>query len=74
MIVATENRLSLKIWFLLKQYSMVRFNGMTNGLENRLVTDLLRAVRMGNDDAALTAYKKWIDIVERESREESHDS
>jgi GntR family transcriptional regulator, transcriptional repressor for pyruvate dehydrogenase complex len=74
MIVATENRLSLKIWFLLKQYSMVRFDAMTHGVENPLVKDMLQAVRAGNDHAALAAYKKWIDVVERERREESNDS
>ena len=41
MIVATGNRLSLKIWFLLKQYSKVPFDEMTQELENTLVTDLL---------------------------------
>ena len=34
MIVATGNRLSLKIWFLLKQYSKVPFDEMTQELEN----------------------------------------
>lgn len=73
-IVAAENRLSLKIWFLLKQYSMVRFDAMTYGVENSLVKDMLQAVRTGNDSAALVAYKKWIDVVERERREERNDS
>ena len=73
-IVATENRLSLKIWFLLKQYSMVRFDAMTHGVENSLVKEMLQAVRAGNESAALAAYKKWIDVVERERREERNDS
>lgn len=73
-IVAAENRLSLKIWFLLKQYSMVRFDAMTYGVENSLVKDMLQAFRTGNDSAALVAYKKWIDVVERERREERNDS
>lgn len=73
-IVAAENRLSLKIWFLLKQYSMVRFDAMTYGVENSLVKDMLQAVRTGNDSAGLVAYKKWIDVVERERREERNDS
>ncbi len=44
MIVATGNRLSLKIWFLLKQYSKVPFGEMTREVENELVTNLLRGV------------------------------
>ena len=74
MIVATENRLSLKIWFLLKQYSMAPFEDMTQQVENGLVTDLLRGVVTGDEIMALKAYKKWIDIVERERGEDSNDS
>ena len=74
MIVATENRLSLKIWFLLKQYSMAPFGDMTQEVENELVTDLLRGVVTGDELMALKAYKKWIDIVERERGEDSNDS
>jgi len=74
MIVATENRLSLKIWFLLKQYSIVPFGDMTQGVETGLVTDLLRGVIAGEEEKALKAYKKWIDIVERERGEDSNDS
>ena len=53
---------------------MVRFDAMTHGVENSLVTDMLQAVRAGNDSTALAAYKKWIDVVERERREERNDS
>lgn len=74
MIVATENRLSLKVWFLLKQYSIVPFGDMTQGVENGLVTDLLRGVIAGDEAKALKAYKKWIDIVERERGEDRNDS
>lgn len=74
MIVATENRLSLKIWFLLKQYSMAPFQDMTQEVEAELVTGLLRGVVAGDEVMALKAYKKWIDIVERERGEDSNDS
>lgn len=74
MIVATENRLSLKIWFLLKQYSMAAFDDMTQETENILVTKLLRGIVDGDEEMALQAYLKWIDIVERERGEDSNGS
>ena len=74
MIVATENRLSLKIWFLLKQYSMAAFGDMTTQVESILVTDLLRGIVSGDEEMALKAYKKWIDIVERERGDDSNGS
>lgn len=68
MIVATENRLSLKIWFLLKQYSKVPFNEMTNGVENELVVRLLSGLFAGDELSALNSYRDWIDLVEGERR------
>ncbi|WP_438311469.1 FadR/GntR family transcriptional regulator [Sporosarcina sp. FA9] len=67
MIVATGNRLSLRIWFLLKQYSKVRFDEMTSLVENRLILDMLQSIPTGNKQAALEAYAKWIELVEDES-------
>ncbi|MCZ2257986.1 FadR/GntR family transcriptional regulator [Sporosarcina sp. G11-34] len=74
MIVATENRLSLKIWFLLKQYSKVKFSEMTKEIEIEKVTNLLHGVLIGNELLALEAYLEWIEIVEEESRETRNDS
>lgn len=67
MIVATGNRLSLRIWFLLKQYSKVPFDKMTCLLENGLISDMLQSISTGNEQAALEAYTKWIELVEDES-------
>ena len=66
MIVATENRLSLKIWFLLKQYSKVPFDEITLEDENEWVTILLNGVLDGDESTALKAYLKWINIIEGE--------
>jgi len=67
MIVATGNRLSLRIWFLLKQYSKVPFDEMTGLLENGLISNMLQSITTGNIKAALEAYTKWIGLVEDES-------
>ncbi len=68
MIVATGNRLSLKIWFLLKQYSEVPLNKITEK-ENGHVVELLRQVRAGKEKIALEAYEEWICLVEGEREE-----
>ena len=74
MIVATENRLSLKIWFLLKQYSKVPFDEMTQEQEKESVSNLLRGVLLGNEQTAIQAYTNWIELVEGESGEIRNDS
>ncbi len=69
MIIATGNRLSLKIWFLLKQYSKVPYDEMTAGDENNIVKDLLQNVLDGNELKTLQAYSEWMELVEGERGE-----
>lgn len=66
MIVATDNRLSLKIWFLLKQYSRVPYEEMTSKIENQTVKLLLENIIGGHDGNAIEAYNHWIEIIEGE--------
>ncbi|PIC71354.1 MULTISPECIES: FadR/GntR family transcriptional regulator [unclassified Sporosarcina] len=69
-IVATENRLSLKIWFLLKQYSGVSFDiAIEADEEIAIVHELLDEMMAGNKEKALICYEKWMDQVEGERRE-----
>lgn len=74
MIIATENRLSLKIWFLLKQYSKLPLFEKITVNENLLVNELLREVLAGNSLKALSAYSNWLALVEGERGEERDDS
>ena len=69
MIVATGNRLSLKIWFLLKQYSKVPFENMTAANENDIVKKLLLNLCEGNLVVTLEMYSQWIELVESERGE-----
>ena len=69
LIVATENRLSLKIWFLLKQYSKVPFEERTSQDENQLVKDLLGHLMAGNGYLAHLAYVQWMERIEGERME-----
>ncbi|MFS0689120.1 GntR family transcriptional regulator [Sporosarcina sp. 179-K 8C2 HS] len=69
MIVATDNRLSLKIWFILKQYSKVPYELMTEGIENDIVRSLLKHLIEGNVIEAINAYDQWIEHIEGEDKE-----
>ena len=69
MIIATGNRLSLKIWFLLKQYSKAPYDEMTAGEENDIVKNLLQNVLDGNELKTLQAYLEWMELVEGERGE-----
>jgi len=65
-IVAAGNRLSLKIWFLLKQYSMVPFGEMTDYEENRIIGAMLRSLQEGFEAETIESYEQWIERVEGE--------
>ena len=69
MIVATDNRLSLKIWFILKQYSKVPFEHMTAEKENDIVRAMLKHLMDGSVMEALQAYDRWIEYIEGENKE-----
>jgi DNA-binding FadR family transcriptional regulator len=69
MIVATDNRLSLKIWFILKQYSKVPFGSMTEEKENEIVRTMLKHLMDGSVMEALKAYDLWIEHIEGEDKE-----
>ncbi len=74
MIVATGNRLSLKIWYLLKQYSRVPFFEVVTEVEKTLVNDLLSGMLTGDNSKARQAYSSWIALIEGERGEEIDDS
>ncbi|WP_339250979.1 GntR family transcriptional regulator [Sporosarcina sp. FSL W8-0480] len=66
MIVATDNRLSLKIWFLLKQYSRVPYGKMTEMNETQIMNALLENLISGRVLKALESYEQWIEKIEGE--------
>ena len=66
MVIATENRLSLKIWFLLIQYSQIPLDKMTSEQENGMLTSLLKSLIAGESDRAILFYTEWIGLVESE--------
>lgn len=71
MIIATDNRLSLKIWFLLKQYSRVPYGEMTNENENGMLIALLENMIFGHVVEAIVSYDRWIEVIEGEMNDDS---
>ncbi|MFS0574869.1 GntR family transcriptional regulator [Sporosarcina sp. 179-K 3D1 HS] len=67
-IVAAGNRLSLKIWFLLQQYSLAPFGEMTNFHENEILGEMLRNLQKGLEVETLEAYEKWIELIEGDTK------
>lgn len=59
-IIASGNRLSLRIWFQLKAYSGELFKGYSEECEKINLQTLLKAIQMGYEEEALEAYLKWI--------------
>lgn len=69
MIVATGNRLSLKIWMLLTQYSQVPYSEDMTIEEQQIVKDFLTALVAGDEKQALHNYFNWTERVEGERGE-----
>ncbi|REB06554.1 FadR family transcriptional regulator [Sporosarcina sp. BI001-red] len=69
-VVVSENRLSLKIWFLLKQYSRAPFHETMAEDEKEVASNLLKEMMNGNSQLAVMRYADWLDIVNGERRDE----
>ncbi|MGG0644749.1 GntR family transcriptional regulator [Sporosarcina gallistercoris] len=69
-VVISGNRLSLKIWFLLKQYSRVPFHEVMAEEERDVASNLLNEMMNGNSQLAVMRYTEWLNIVNGERRGE----
>lgn len=69
-LVVAGNRLSLKIWFLLKQYSRVPFHESMTENERKMASNLLKNMRAGNGQQAVADYAGWLELVNEERRGE----
>lgn len=59
-LIASGNRLSLRIWLQLKAYGGEIFKGQSEEEEKINLQTLLKAIQMGYEEEALEAYVKWI--------------
>lgn len=66
-IISTNNRLSLKMWFLLKQYGQEPLKGYSLEEERQVIHELLLAMIDGQIDAAISSYNAWIERLTKGS-------
>ncbi len=64
-MISTDNRLSLKMWFLLKQYGEEPYQGNSQETENELITQLLTAITQGEIEQAILSYTAWTGWLSR---------
>lgn len=58
-MIASGNRLALRIWFQLEAYSGNTFSGKVTQQEKTNVLTLLKAIQLGLQEDALEAYEQW---------------
>ncbi|GGG29798.1 GntR family transcriptional regulator [Lysinibacillus alkalisoli] len=58
-MIASGNRLALRIWFQLEAYSGNKFSGKVTQQEKTNVLTLLKAIQLGLQEDALEAYEQW---------------
>ncbi|MCM3086395.1 DNA-binding transcriptional regulator, FadR family [Bhargavaea ginsengi] len=62
-LIASGNRLSLKIWHLLYQYAGKPYTGEAGSDERTEIACMLRKIRSGETEEAVAAYDRWTAIV-----------
>lgn len=65
LVVASGNRLSLKIWIQLNAYSHSALKQDIVVAEKKPVQHLIKAMQMGYVEEAIEAYEAWMNMVER---------
>lgn len=74
LLVLSGNRLSLKIWILLAQYSGKPYKGKISADETAMIKDILAAIERQDADKAASALTGWIDWLQKETEKNDHDS
>lgn len=64
LIVASGNRLSLKIWIQLNAYSHQALKQNIEHIEKENIKMLLKSMQMGYEQEAIEAYTLWLDSIE----------
>lgn len=63
LLVASGNRLALKIWLQLAAYSATPLKKSTTKDEKTILLMLLKSIQLGYEKEALQAYKQWMDYL-----------
>lgn len=70
LMVLSDNRLSLKIWFLLKQFSGNPYDGEVSPEEKNLLTNILRAIEERDAKTAIRDFKAWSSVFTKGENKE----
>lgn len=62
-IIASGNRLSLKIWMQLVAYSIDILKNYVKEEEKEILQVLLKSIQMGYEDEAIEAYNDWMKLL-----------
>lgn len=63
LLIASENRLALRIWIQLVAYSANALKKMTTEEEKPILQRLLKSLQLGYEKEALEAYTEWLDFL-----------
>lgn len=63
LIIASGNRLSLKIWLQLAAYSATPLKKITTSHEKPILLVLLKSIQLGYQKEALEAYDQWMQYI-----------
>lgn len=74
LMVLSGNRLSLKIWFLLKQYSGNPYDGTVSSEEIDSMNNILAAIERQDADTAIQGFKVWSEWLQKERILNGNDS
>lgn len=70
LMVLSDNRLSLKIWFLLKQFSGNPYDGEVSPEEKNLLTNILQAIEERDAKTAIRDFKAWSSVFTKGENKE----
>lgn len=71
LIIASGNRLSLKIWIQLAAYSATPLKETTTKQEKPILLVLLKSIQLGYKKEALEAYEQWMEHVKNNFKNEN---
>ncbi|MEK4486725.1 GntR family transcriptional regulator [Psychrobacillus sp. FSL H8-0484] len=64
-LIISDNRLGLKIWFLLKQFAGEPYRSYMDSEEKRAWIQLLTSLQNGDEQLAVSFYNEWLLLMNR---------
>lgn len=74
LMVLSDNRLSLKIWFLLQQYSGNPYGSVVMESEKNMILKILAAIEQQDAEQAAKELKTWNEWLQEEGKEDGNNS